>query len=71
MPLYEVAIVRKPTENAAKDGEGEKLILGPKTVVAKDERVAIVVAIADAPGAVWEGIAGMEDRTEVLVRPFK
>ena len=36
MPLFEVAILEKPTKNEAEDGKGDKLVFGPKAVVARD-----------------------------------
>jgi len=65
MPLYEVAILEKPTKNAADNGESERLVLGPQTVIARDEHSAAVVA---ARSVKVDGVDPM--RMQVLVRPF-
>lgn len=65
MPLYEVAIIEKPTEKAAEDGAVEKLLFGPKAVIAKNEQAAALGAVrGELPKD-----ANL-DRMEVLVRPF-
>ena len=42
MPLYEIAITQKATKKEAEDGQLEKLMFGPKTVVAKDQQSAVI-----------------------------
>lgn len=66
MPLFEVAILQKPTKKEAEDGVGEKLVFGPKPVVARDGQSAGIAAVmADS------GLKDIEmSRCEVLVRPF-
>lgn len=66
MPLFEVAILENPTKKAAEDGIGQKLVFGPKAVVARDQQSAAITAILDG------NIDPKLDRTrlEVLVRPF-
>ena len=66
MPLYEVAIIEKPTRKDAEDGAVERLVLSPKAVIAKDEQAAAISSVMD--NALGEGV----DRTrmEVIVRPF-
>lgn len=66
MPLFEVAILQKPTKKEAEDGGGEKLIFGPKFVIAKDDNAAGFSAM------MGEGAPRDLDmnRAEVLVRPF-
>jgi hypothetical protein len=67
MPIYEVAILQKPTQKEIEDGTGvEKLLFGPKHVVARDGQAAAIIAVtgADAP-------KGLDmSRSEVLIRPF-
>lgn len=67
MPLFEVAIIQKPTKKELDEGTGvEKLLFGPKAVVARDGQSAAIAAVtgADAP-------TGLDmSRAEVLVRPF-
>lgn len=66
MPLYEIAIIAKPTKKEAEEGGTESLVYGPKAVVARDPQSAVVAALlsGDKP----EGLD--MNRTEVLVRPF-
>lgn len=66
MPLFEVAIVQRPTKKEAEDGGIEKLLFGPKAVVAKNEQAAAI-------GAVMGGELGADadlTRIDVLIRPF-
>ena len=67
MPLFEVAIVKKPTRKEVEEGTGnEELLFGPKAVLARDQQTAAIAAVTgkDAP-------AGIDmSRAEVLVRPF-
>ena len=42
MPLYEIAITQKPSKKEAEDGQLEKLMFGPKTVVSKDQQSAVI-----------------------------
>ena len=66
MPLFEVAILENPTKKAHEDGAGQKLIFGPKAVIARDNQSAAINAVLDG------GIDPAVDRSrlEVLVRPF-
>lgn len=65
MALFEVAVLLIPTESEKKDGMGEQLLVGPKAVVAKDEKMAILTVGTD-PALV----GSPADRMRVLVRPF-
>lgn len=65
MPLFEVAILETPTKNEAEDGKSERLVFGPKAVVARDGQSAGIAAVLDA-GTVEVN----RDRMVVLVRPF-
>ena len=42
MPLFEIAITQKPTKKESEDGSTEKLMFGPKAVVAKDQQSAVI-----------------------------
>jgi hypothetical protein len=64
MPLYEVAILEQPTTDGANTGESEKLVFGPKAVVAKDQQSAAIVAL------LGENIKIDKFRMTVLTRPF-
>ncbi len=66
MPLFEVAIIQLQTKKEAEDGiGGEKLLFGPKFVLAKDAQTAAITAIMkDAPGDIDMA------RAQVLIRPF-
>ncbi len=66
MPLYEVAIIERPTRKEAEDGTPEKLILKPTAVIAKDEQAAAISAVMDNPLPPDTD----RQRLEVLVRPF-
>lgn len=67
MPLFEVAILERPTKKEIEDGTGaEKLVFGPKAVVAPDVQAAAISAVMDNPAIKVE-----RSRMEVLVRPFK
>lgn len=66
MPLFEVAILQKPTKKEAEDGASEKLVFGPKAVVARDDQSAAIAAVLD--GDVPKDLD--KSRMEVLVRPF-
>lgn len=66
MPLFEVAIIQKPTKKEVEDGGIEKLLYGPKAVVAKDAQAAAI-------GAVMGGELAKDadlTRLDVLIRPF-
>lgn len=67
MPLFEVAILEKPTVKEIEElGKGERLVFGPIAVVAKDVQSAAVSAVNRAGKIDVE-----ESRMEVLIRPFK
>ena len=67
MPLFEVAILEKPTIKEIEElGKGERLVFGPVAVVAKDAQSAAVSAVMQANGLEVE-----KERMEVLIRPFK
>ena len=63
--LYEVAILERPTPKEAEEGKAERLVLGPKAVIANDERGAAIAAVLDNTD-----IKVDRSRMEVLVRPF-
>ena len=66
MPLFEIAIIQKPTQKEVQEGTGqEKLLFGPKAVLARDSQTAAMSAMmgTDAP-------QGLDlSRAEVIVRP--
>lgn len=67
MPLFEVAILELPTKKEIEEGTGqEKLVFGPKTIIAKDGQSAAIAAVLDNPSEVKVDKA----RMQVLVRPF-
>ena len=66
MPLFEVAILEKPTKKEAEEGATEKLVFGPKAVVARDTQGAAVAAVMSQAGQVTIDM----NRAEILVRPF-
>lgn len=69
MPLFEVALMKRPTKKEIEEGTGqEELIFGPKAVVAKDAQGAAIVAVLDNKGELPDDID--MSRIDVLVRPF-
>jgi hypothetical protein len=67
MPLFEVAIIKKPTKKESEEGTGvEELLFGPKAVLARDGQTAAIAAVTGKDAPVGLDMA----RAEVLVRPF-
>jgi hypothetical protein len=66
MPLFEVAIIEKPTPNEEKDGAVEKLVYGPKPVMARNNTGAMMKVVRDCN----QLEDAEEDRITILVRPF-
>lgn len=66
MPLFEVAIIETPTKKETDEGKGERLVFGPKPVIAKDPQGAAIAAVLD--GTVMPDVD--RQRMQVLVRPF-
>ncbi len=67
VPLYEIAILQKPTKKEIDEGTGtEQLVFGPKAVVARDEQAAVLSAIMGNGSTPNIDIT----RAEVLIRPF-
>ena len=44
MPLYEVAILERPTKKQAEEGAAERLVFGPTAVIAADDRANELLA---------------------------
>jgi hypothetical protein len=66
MPLFEVALVQKPTKKEAEEGAQETLILPPMAIIARDDRAAGFQAVITHK----DKLAVDLQRVEVLVRPF-
>lgn len=66
MQLFQYAILWHPTEQQAKDGKKDTLAVDVTTVLAKDQRMAIMLAGRDIPDEYLEQI----DQLEIAVRPF-
>lgn len=66
--LYEVAILETPTKKEAEDGKTERLVFGPKAVIANDPQSAGIAAVLD--GNNGDKINVDRSRMKVLVRPF-
>lgn len=64
MPLFEVAILERPTKKEAEDGAEEKLVFGPKAIIANDSQSAAIAAV------MGEGVQVEKSRMVVLTRPF-
>ncbi len=67
MPLFEVAILQQPTKKELEEGTGEeKLLFGPKFVLARDKETAGIKAVT-----MEDGPKGINmDRAQVQIRPF-
>jgi len=68
MPLFEVAIIETPTKKEAEEGKTERLVFGPRAVIANDPQSAGIAAVLD--GNNGEKIEVDRARMKVLVRPF-
>ena len=68
MPLFEVAIIETPTKKEAEEGKTERLVFGPRAVIANDPQSAGIAAVLD--GNNGEKIEVDRSRMKVLVRPF-
>jgi hypothetical protein len=67
--LYEVAILEKPTKKEIEDeGKAERLVFGPKAVIANDAQSAAIAAVLDGDNG--SKIEVDRSRMTVLVRPF-
>lgn len=66
--LFEVAILENPTKKEAEEGKVERLVFGPKAVIANDSQSAGIAAVLD--GSNGEKIEVDRARMQVLVRPF-
>lgn len=67
MPLFEVAILKVPTEKEEEDGKKEELVFNPKFVVAATgQSAAQNIFIKEAASLADYDV----DTLEVLVRPF-
>ena len=69
MPLFEVAILEQPTKNEREDGASERLVFGPKAVIAKDEQAAGIAAVLHSRDDDQELHLDLS-RMTVIVRPF-
>lgn len=64
--LFEVAIIEQPTKEEAEKGAVERLVFGPKAVVARDQQTAALVALTKDDAAKTIDLS----KAQVLVRPF-
>ncbi len=65
MPLFEVAIIQVPSKKEAEEGATEKLVFGPKAVIAKDSQSAAIAAVMGGEKPDIDMA-----KAQVLVRPF-
>lgn len=70
--LFEVAILEKPTKKEIEEeGKVERLVFGPKAVVANDSQSAAISAVLDGDNGEPGGKINVDRaRMTVLVRPF-
>lgn len=66
--LFEVAILETPTKKELEEGKTERLVFGPRAVVANDGQSAAIAAVLD--GNNGDKIEIDRSRMKVLVRPF-
>jgi hypothetical protein len=66
MPLFEYAIILKPTKDEANAGAGDKIVAKPDYLCAKDQTTATILASRKIP----DDLLSILDRVEVAVRPF-
>lgn len=66
MPLFEVVVIEKPTKKQEEEGEIEKLVYGPKAVVARNAQAAALLAMSGDELPEETDL----NRVDVLVRPF-
>ena len=67
--LFEVAILEAPTKKEIEEeGKTERLVFGPKAVVANDSQSAAIAAVLDGDNG--SKIEVDRSRMKVLVRPF-
>lgn len=64
MALFEVVVLENPTPKEKDDGAYERLVLGPKAVVAADSQAAALSVVMDGELDIDR------NRMKVLVRPF-
>lgn len=68
--LFEYAVLYhpRPTKKQKDDGDGASsvIVIAPKTILAKDDKVAILSAARLIP----EKYADKLDQVEIIVRPF-
>lgn len=68
--IYEVLLVKHPTEKARKDGALEEIIDGPSVFVAKNEQGAALLQMRRLTGLTLSVSDDELARCEVVVRPF-
>lgn len=66
--IFEYVIAEHPSKKDAERGDLEKVVVGPKTIVAKDQKSAETLALLELGKA---DVVYDAKRIEVLVRPFK
>jgi hypothetical protein len=66
MSVFEIVAVFNPTEKEEEDGKTSEIVVEPRTVLAKDERTAGVIAARAIPADYESRL----DQVAVLVRPF-
>jgi len=65
MPLFEVAVLEIPNKKELEEGKTERLVFGPKPVVARDAQSAAITAVLAGDKPDFDMA-----KAQVLVRPF-
>lgn len=69
MPLFEVAVLEKFKKGNNQDADKpERLLLGPKALLAKDQQAALFAAVFELSATKDQDVD--RDRLEVIVRLF-
>lgn len=66
MKLFQYAVIYHPKKTKDDDEKPSELIVEPKTILAKDESQALMLAARAIP----EAFVAKLDQVEVAVRPF-
>lgn len=65
MPLFDVVVIEHPTKDEVENGQMERIVVGPTTVVARDNQGAAISAVLSEKNLEID-----KSRMEVIVRPF-
>lgn len=64
--LFQYAAFWQPTEQQVKEGQKAKIVIEPKTILASDEKGAMIIAARDIPEEYLDKL----DQVQIALRPF-